>query len=593
VRRVRPVLLAVLLVLGLGLTGCVSLPRSGSVSSVAVTRTGDGDALVDYTPPGPTPGSAPVPLVQNFLDAMTATPLTTSVARQFLTTATSRTWDPEKGTISYGGVQLDRGPGGRVDLRLSDVTELDARGTWLGDPTGGRGHDVRLRLVKERGQWRINRPPDRLLVPRTHFETHYQQLLLYYFDRSAQVLVPEPVFLPRGRQAATLLVTDLLRGPEPYLADVEQTYFPRGAALDGLSVPVSRDGTAEVPLGDDVLDLPSSQRTRLLAQLAWTLGQIPGVARLRVTVDGTPLDLPGSREDLSVEDSSQFDPSVVYASADTFGLRGGRVVTVDEHGEQRISGPAGGLDLGLRSLAVDLLAQRVAGVTRDGRTVLESDRDGVPGRAPARSDVRTVLTGGTDLARPVYDRTGQLWVLDRTRSGARVSVVRTSGTGSSAATVRAPGITGADVERLLVSRDGTRLVALVRRGARAVVLLARVVRDDRGRVQRVVGTRRLPVDGSGAIRDLSWRTPSSVAVLRTQQGRSSLVVAEVDGSSGAAASTGTDVFERVADRVVSSPSRRSPLLLATSDGRYHELSVSGTWRTFDLRPGLRALTFVG
>jgi hypothetical protein len=593
VRGARPALLALLLVLGLTLSACVSLPRSGSVSSVAVTGSGDGDALVDYAPAGPTPGSAPVPLVQNFLDAMTATPLTTSVARQFLTAATSRSWDPEKGTISYGTAQLARGRGDSVDLLLRDVTELDARGTWLGDPTGGRGHDVRLRLVKERGEWRISRLPDRLLVPRTHFETQYQQLLLYYFDRSGQVLVPEPVFLPRGRQAATLLVAGLLKGPEPYLAGVEQTFFPRGAALDGLSVPVSHDGTAEVPLDAGVLDLSASARRRLLGQLAWTLAQIPGVARLRVTVDGTPLDLPGSREDLSVDASSEFDPSVGYASADTFGLRAGRVVTLDENGEEPISGPAGGLDLGLRSIAVDLLAQRVAGVTGDGRTVLESDRDGVPGRGPLRSDVRTVLAGGADLARPVYDRSGQLWVLDRTASGARLSVIRSSSTASTATTVRAPGISGADVRHLLVSRDGTRLVALVRRGARGVVLLARVERDARGRVLKVVDTRRLPVGGSGTIRDVSWRTPSSVAVLRTRGGRSQLVVAEVDGSSGATASSGTDPLAKVAHRVVSSSSRRSPLFLATPDGRYHRLTGTGAWRTVDLEPGLQALTFVG
>ena len=40
----------------------------------------------------------------------------------------------------------------------------------------------------------------------------------------------------------------------------------------------------------------------LFAQIAWTLGQLPGVQRVRVTVGGTPIDLPGSREDVGVDD---------------------------------------------------------------------------------------------------------------------------------------------------------------------------------------------------------------------------------------------------------------------------------------------------
>ena len=68
--------------------------------------------------------------------------------------------------------------------------------------------------------------------------------------------------------------------------------MPRGTRLDGISVPVSRDNTAEVPLSDQVLDLDDDQLNLLFAQLAWTLGQIAGVERMRVTVDGTPVDLP-------------------------------------------------------------------------------------------------------------------------------------------------------------------------------------------------------------------------------------------------------------------------------------------------------------
>ena len=80
--------------------------------------------------------------------------------------------------------------------------------------------------------------------------------------------------------------------------------MPRGTRLDGISVPVSRDNTAEVPLSDQVLDLDDNQLNLLFAQLSWTLGQIAGVERMRVTVAGTPVDLPGARVDVGVTQCS-------------------------------------------------------------------------------------------------------------------------------------------------------------------------------------------------------------------------------------------------------------------------------------------------
>ncbi|MGA8210150.1 MAG: GerMN domain-containing protein, partial [Nocardioidaceae bacterium] len=364
--RLRAAATALLLVLvvDLAATGCVSLPRSGAVRSTEVSEAVEGDTLIDYTPAGPRPGADPVPLVDAFLTSMTATPLTSHVARQFLTAASGRSWVPEKGTVVYRGLDLRSRPDGSVQVLLRGVVELDDRGTWLGDPTGGDGHDYRLRLARQDGQWRILDPPDRLLVPRSHFDTQYQQALIYFFDPTGRVLVPEPVYVPRGRQAPTMMVSALLKGPEPYLGGVERTFLPDGARLDGISVPVSGSGTAEVPLSAQLLEVGDRQLRLLSAQLAWTLGQVPSVERVRVTVAGTPVDLPGDGKDAAVDAWSRHDPAVAYASTELFGLRGGRLVTVDPSGRrQPVSGAFGALSLGLRSVAVDLLAQRTAGVT--------------------------------------------------------------------------------------------------------------------------------------------------------------------------------------------------------------------------------------
>ncbi len=591
----RPALVVAALLVALGASGCVSLPDSGAVRSVTVRDTRDSDTLVDYTPAGPSKGSTPIPLVDNFLTAMTATPLNTYVARQFLTAGSSRSWVPERGTVVYGSQQMVSRPGGRVTLVLRDVVELDGRGTWLGDPTGGAGHDYRLTLVKEGGEWRISDPPDRLLIPRAHFDTQYQQRLLYFFDQSAQVLVPEPVYVPRGRQAPTLLLTSLLQGPEPALRNTERTFFPRGTTLDGISVPVSRDGTAEVPLSDQVLDAGNTQLNLLFAQIGWTLGQIPGVQRVRVTVGGTPIDLPGSREDVAVDAWSEFDPSVAWASAALFGIRDRRVVSLTGSGEEeRVTGPFGVLPLGLRSLAVDMLGQRLAGVGPDGREVLESDRDGVPGKAATSADVRTVYAGGTDVLRPAYDLYGQLWVVDRRASGARLLVVRSG----NVRTLSAPEVSGSDVAGFALSRDGTRLATLVRRDGRDLVQISRVERDPRGRVTRVgpaAATGAGSDPGTGRVTGIAWQDSASVAVLSAPSpGVSQMLLVKVDGSSTAAdLGSETEPYRGRATCLVASPASGTPVLIGTTDHRLLALSRSGTWGASGVAPGLLAPTFVG
>jgi hypothetical protein len=586
--RARALLALALVISALTVTGCVALPHDGPVKSKPGQGAGEVEPLVDYTPGGPKAGSAPVPLVDNFLTAMTARPLNTFVAREFLASGSSSGWVPERGTVVYGSRRLVSEPGGRVGVVLDDVVELDDRGTWLGDPTGGRGLRYDLRLVREDGEWRVTAPPNRLLIPRTHFDTEYQQYLLYFYDKSAQVLVPEPVYVPRGSQAPTLLVAGLLKGPARDLVGVERTFFPARASLDGISVPVSRDGTAEVPLSDQVLDVDDQQLNLLFAQIGWTLGQIPGVERIRVTVDGTPVDIAGTRVDVGVGSWSELDPAVAWASTALFGIRDGRVVTVTDGHERRVGGPLGALPFGLRSIGVDLPAQHVAGVSAGGTQVLESTMNGTPGAQP-----RIVYAGGTDVLRPVYDLYGQVWVLDRTSAGARLSVVRSG----SPRVVPVSGLSGRPVVRMVLSRDGTRLVAQVRENGRDSLVVARVQRDGRGRVRRLGPAVPLAMAGVGAvtIRDVAWRTPGSLAVLvGPSAGASQLLAVRIDGSATPEElNTNAEVFRDDALRLVTSPAVGAPLYLGTAAGRLFSLATTGRWTGTSIPPGLAAPTFVG
>lgn len=590
-RAGRPVLAVVAVLLALvaemGLSGCVGLPDRGPVHSRSVADTGEAETLVDYTPAGPRKGSSPTRLVEDFLTSMRATPMTTHVAREYLASSTRARWAPDRGTVVYGSQRLVPAPGGGMLLRLRDVVELDARGAWLGDPTHGRGRDYDLRLRREGGQWRIADLPDRLLIPRTHFDAQYQQYSLYFFDPTGQVLVPEPVYVPRGSEASTLLVAGLLRGPAAGLQQVERSYLPPGTRLDGISVPVSLSGTAEAPLTSQVLGVGDSGREHIAAQLAWTLSQISTVERVRITVDGAPLVPPG---DVVQTDASTYDPSLGWASSALFGVRARHVVTVEAGHEERLSGPFGALPLAPRTIAVDSLGQHVAGVSGDGRRLLVADRDGVPDRPAKTSDVRTLLRG-RDLLTPVYDLHGQLWVVDRTTAGARLSVVR----GGTARTWAVPGVSGADVRHLLVSRDGTRLVVDRRRAGHDELVVLRVERDASGHVTGLGPAGPLAVEGaSDRLLDIAWRSPSEIAVLTSpSSGTSEVLFAKLDGSSTASElSMDAALFRGRAVSLVTSPSREAPLALATAAGRLYTLTGRGRWTTSGVPTGLLAATYV-
>jgi hypothetical protein len=586
----RPRALAALLALLAVLAGCVSLPDTGAVRSDPDQEPGAQAAgSFDYTPSGPRPGSPPLKIVEDFLLSMQASPQTTAVARKFLTDEARAGWFPEKATLVYGS-KLVTGDHHTFEVSLDETVQLDDRGTWLGSVGEGRGVRYQLELVRERGEWRISNPPDALVIPRSHFDTRYQQYFVYFFDPTGRVLVPEPTYLPRGEQAATLLVRRLLRGPHPALEGVLRSYIPGGTEYV-LSVPVSQEGVAEVALNAQLLQLDQDDRQMALAQLAWTLRQVSGLESMRVTVDGSPIDIPGAGSPQSVSSWAQYDPAIHWASRELVGLRDGEAVALAP-GDNEVVGRFASPGTPLRDLGTDLAAERAAGVTEDGSTVVLLPRGRADGEAPDAVEP-DVVHQGNDLLRPAWDVFGQVWLVDRTSRGASVSVVRDG----ESSDLEAPGIDGEDVSAFVVSRDGSRLVAVVRGRSGDQLVVARVQRGEGGRVRGLTRAVDLPLAQGGVdeIRDLAWRTPESLAVLTGPTPESSQVLlALVDGSTAVAdVDTTAEIFRRRAVHLVASPSSGTPLFLGSEDGELYELGGDGQWAEVTLPEPLRAPTFVG
>ncbi len=502
--------------------GCVGLPEDGPVVVSEEPGLEDAGPGVSYVPRPPQPGESPRGIVRSFLDALTAVPLQPSLARAFLTREEQDAWDPDRGILTYDESGAPTGTT-EVSVGLSGAKRLDGRGRWRG-AAGSGDAELRFPLVREDGEWRIADAPDALVVPETWFAEQFRRVNRYFFDPTAQVLVPEPAWLPRGEQLATDLVRGLVAGPGRALRGVARTFLPPGSVVE-LSVVVSDDGVAGVSLQGDSADLSPAARGLALAQLAWTLRQDPGVRALRLSIGGEPVSAPNGPSEISVDAYADADPTLLAASHQLFGLRDERVVVASPEAVEQVGGPLGTGEYALRDLAVNLTATRVAGVSRDRSAVWV-------GPMAAADDARVLTHGGRDLLRPAWDHAGRLWLVDRTRSGARVSVVQGGGRRS----LRARGVTGGDVRQMLISRDGSRLVTVLRRPvARGgdVVRVSRVrVDPGSGRVLSVTAPQELGPEGEPMqIRDIGWSSATEVVAVNRLGGElTELRTLAVDGS---------------------------------------------------------------
>lgn len=587
-RRRGSAVAAALACLALLLAGCASLPTDGPVRAGDEPEGVPSDAPFDFNPPGPEPGAAPVEVVSGFLLALQGTPSNTKVASEFLTTEAAERWRPERSTVVHQGQALapERTS---ITVELDGAFELDRFGRWDTDSpvTASGTAEIPIALVRQEGEWRITDPPDATIIPASHFGTRYREYSLYFFDITGSLLVPEPVYLPWGVRAPTLLLEGLVAGPRGVGRLVQRSFIPQGTRL-GVAVPVSRDGLAEVPLSEEMSGLEDPQLERALAQLGWTLGQVSEVSSFRVSVDGTPLDLPGA-DIADVDEWRQFAPWVATATDDLFGLRGRRVVQrvgdtlleVAALGEQGREDP-------LRSVGVSMSGQRFAVVAADGTSVTAG------GRPDSGLPTRTVYAG-RDVFRPIWDRTERLWLLDRTERGARLLVSQARRPGE-LAELTGEGLVGRQLSAATLSRDGTTFVAVREDDQGPVVVLSRVVRNADGAPLRLTPARQvaLPTQLSD-VRDVGWRDPTTIAVLQhASPTTSEVLLASVDGSSGRIdLDARVDVLFDKVTWLASSPAPPTPLLVATSGGRVHALDAQGRWDLDALDPGMRAPTFVG
>lgn len=511
---------------------CVQLPASGPV--IGVGSQGDTDVRPpsDIDPEPPQPGESRLDVVDGFLDAMTAWPITTTVAKEYLTSDAAKEWNPVAATVVYANFDPPTDDGSQVTVRLSGAARLDPSGAWEGQVPASRSA-VSFDVEVQDGEYRIANPPDQMIVPATWFQQRFGEVELYYFDPGAKYLVPEPVFAPIGDQLPTALVSALLAGPPRDLDGVVRTFVPAGLSLS-LSVPVT-DGVAQVDLVGGHIQPSAQEADLLLAQVAATLRQDATLTGFRLRINGQPV---GGADRVHPVDLGAVRMATAQSSHTLYGVLRNRLVSGDPSRFLPVPGPFGAGEEVLDSVAMAPDGRNAVAVTAGGTAAVEA-----PATAVTHPSVRVLLTGATALVRPTVDLAGRVWLLDRGPRGARVHCWQDGRTTE----VTMPGVSGRDARRLLVSRDGTRLIAVVHRPDGDRILGARVATTPDGQVRRLVDPFHVPLGPGRGISDVAWAAPTLLAVLSpTRPGSLYQVdVVPADGSTIGADSVSTVISGHV------------------------------------------------
>lgn len=535
------------------LTGCASMPSDGGVKQVDSAQRTEAESQVRVFGVSPRKGEHPRQIVRGFLEATTSDEAKFDTARKYLTAEAADGWKPfEQTTIVTGGpevapdgVRADSDENGySVEVSGTKVAVVDEKNSY----TPGEGPYLeRLHLSKVKGEWRIDRIPDGLVIGEPDFERIYRSVNTYFFaDLGAEseavrygknVLVAEPVYLRRRIDPMTETVSTLLKGPADWLKPVVRSAFPDGVRLaDGQHLSVDESGALDVELAsagrNPAVAVDQQRCVRMAAQLLHTADQQSSARVQRVKLK----DKRGDLCEHDQEETQAYAPGQLNgpAARQYYLDSSSRLIAMDEDGSvgSTVGGPFGAGQLALRSVAVSRDESLGAGVTADGGEMyvgalsgsVELDAPKLRSRAKNEED---------RLTAPSWDGLGDLWVADRDPDRPRLLRLRDGK--SDPETVRVPGIGSGRIEALRMSADGTRVALLVAEDGRTTLKLGRVERGatDDGDTRLKVADLRPAAPQLEEVSAVSWAGASRLVLVGKEPGGvQQLRVVSTDGSAG-------------------------------------------------------------
>ncbi|MCR2785250.1 MULTISPECIES: GerMN domain-containing protein [unclassified Microbacterium] len=499
-RPFRFVAVAVAAASAMILSACAGLPTSGPVNP-GLER--DRDARppdITFVADPPQPGATPREIVEGFIRAGSGTRGEWATAREYLTEGAREVWNPFAGVTiddfadrEYVEVAEDE-----IMLNVTAEATVDQSGAY--HDVGGEGQDLPFRLAQEDGQWRISEAPNGIVLDDARFEDVFRSYPLAYFDPSWNYLVPDVRWFTTTNPATSIASALLEGGPSPWLEGAVATAVTGDVLLAARTVPVQDDGTAQIELTAGALDLDRTTLDRLQTQLVESLAGA-GVSQVQLTVDGQPL-----AASVVATTPTRVPQQPLVLADEGFGFLAGDTLEPLALSDAVVDAAP---------VAVQVAADHeAAALLRGTGTVARVDT------AAGWADVDT----RAGLIAPTIDTAGWVWSVPRSVPGALQAfgpegeIVQVAGAW--------PDATG--VTAMAVSRDGTRVAALVQGSGGPAVWVAGIIRE--GAVPVRLGEPHALASLAGTGVAVAWLDATHLGIVVDVAGDSQLVEQIVGGA---------------------------------------------------------------
>lgn len=486
------VLLGALMII---LTGCVSIPRSGAVvvGEEISAREGPG---VEFDVNGPVPGASQEEILRGFINAFKSSG-DYDVARQFLTSGFVDEWDSREGVLVYTGRVSFLAEGtDSMQYRVTTNAAVDAVGMYTPFPPSPA--TLQYSFVQEGGEWRINSAPNGIVLAEGTFRAIFAQHVLYFLDPGGASLVPDLRWFPAGTATTTRVVSSLLAGPPRWLQGAVTTSFPDGTKLTSPKRVSVDSRTAMVDLTADALASSPSQRQLMRLQLEASLGRVPSVTSVSVSVNGSALEIPDPGPGLPQSNPRVDNRSLVFVDGQFGFYANGQLAPIES-----------------LSKKVAALEPTAAALSSSGTTAAVLGVGGVS-IVRASQDQPLLLDARTGLVAPSLDGEGYVWSVPAGEPRG-LRAYDSNGNAFDIANSLPPDSRVASID---VSRDSARLAMLLSTPSGPRLLVVAIIRDANAKFAPVsLGDPVIDsVEGADLAIDAAWLDETTIATLTSDNG---------------------------------------------------------------------------
>ncbi|WP_347978482.1 GerMN domain-containing protein [Microbacterium sp. ProA8] len=507
--RARGILALLLAVCAVVVTGCAGFATGGPPEYGLQNGEADnGSQNLVFIPNRPQPGATPQQIVEGFIDAGSGPGVAGNwtVAREFLAPEIRDDWMPEAGVIIDERAERDyvETQEGVVDFASEVVASVDDKGAYQRADISPGSWPFRLEKQSD-GEWRITEAPPGIWLDEAQFPRVFNRYPLMYFDPSWQFLVPDVRWFPVTNAAGSIAAALVNKPRTEWLAESVDSAFPDGVTAVP-SVLVDDEGVAEVALTEELLSANPEALDRMLTQLEESL-RTAGVTEVVMTVDSTPVDA----QPVAVRSTRVPAAPLVLTEAGFGFLTGDEIDQIPGLSAAVQTAAPVSVQVGAER---DLAAAKLA----SGQVV----RLNAAGTDPEPLDARAGLVD------PVIDNAGAVWSVPQEQPSAlRVFLPNGDAIDIADAWSGATAIGG-----MALSRDGTRIAAVVSEGGRSVLSVAGVIRED-GVPVRLGQPMQLAAVGGAVVGvtqiGVTWIDDANVGVLAGAESDSTVVEQVVGG----------------------------------------------------------------